>query len=65
VLLETSVEEEEPWFASLRGIRFAALQKEKAFIFHKLKMKASTNSAINRMAGWPHPSLCGEVSLPR
>ena len=31
-------------------------------------MKASTNPAENRSAGWPHPSLCGEVgriSRPR
>jgi len=27
----------------------------------KSKMKASTNPAENRSAGWPHPPLCGEV----
>jgi len=36
-------------------------ENKNAFIFRKSKMKASTNPAENSSAGWPHPSLCGEV----
>jgi len=36
-------------------------ENKNAFIFRKSKMKASTNPAENRSAGWPHPPLCGEA----
>jgi len=49
---------------SERPARKGKAENKNAFIFRKSKMKASTNPAENRSAGWPHPSLCGEVPAP-